>query len=116
MNNRRNNIKRLAGYLKQKPDDTFTRFALALELIKENEVSKAKVLFEAIRKDDPDYTGVYYHLGKLYEQIGQFEQALETYQMGIDKCSGSEYQRTKLELQEALEQLKNELRYHDELP
>lgn len=114
MDNRQNKIKQLAGYLKKNPDDTFSKFALALELIKQNDVFKARVLFESVLESDPDYIGVYYHLGKLYELIGQPDRAFEIYQIGISKTADSEYQRTRRELEEALEQLNEELR-KDEL-
>lgn len=102
------NIKRLAKLLKDTPDDSFTKFALALELLKLNEVTKARVLFESILQNDPEYLGVYYHLGKLYESTGNAQQAMQLYNTGIEVATRQNENRTKLELQNALDILISE--------
>ena len=51
-------IKKLAGYIKKNPEDSFSKFALALEFLKEDQINKARILFEDIEKNDPCY--VYY--------------------------------------------------------
>ncbi|PWN08208.1 tetratricopeptide repeat protein [Rhodohalobacter mucosus] len=98
-------IKQLAGYVKQNPGDSFSKFALALELMKQNSVSKARVLFESILAQDPDYLGVYYHLGKLYERIGLNGEAETLYKQGVDLAREQGNQRTEAELIDALELL-----------
>ncbi|TVQ66088.1 MAG: hypothetical protein EA360_06835 [Balneolaceae bacterium] len=103
--NHENNIARLAGILKKNPDDSFAKFALALELLKRDDVSKARLLFESIRQQDPGYLGVYYHLGKLYEKTSLHERAVETYREGIELAAKTGEQKTLLELNEALLQL-----------
>jgi Tfp pilus assembly protein PilF len=104
-------IKRLALNLKKNPDDSFSKFALALELLKLNEVSKAKILFESVLEQDPDYLGVYYHLGKLYQKLERYESAGRLFQNGIQLADKQKNSRTKSELTEALETLKNETDY-----
>lgn len=108
MPDNKKNIRLLAGFLQKKPDDTFTKFALALELLKSNEVTKAKVLFESVLKQDPDYVGVYYHLGKLYQGSGRIEDAARTYQNGIKIAETQGKTHTKSELQEALSAITDE--------
>lgn len=103
------NIKQLAGYLKKNPNDSFTKFALALELLKLGDVSKARVLFESVLKQDPDYLGVYFHLGKLYENNRRPNDAEELYKKGIELAKKQNNERTRQELTEALEHLKTEL-------
>jgi Tfp pilus assembly protein PilF len=100
-----NKIRTLAAYVKNNPEDSFSKFALALELMKQNEVSKSRVLFESILKQDPEYLGVYYHLGKLYEQIGLPGEAESLYKKGIDLARQQENSRTETELKDALELL-----------
>lgn len=104
----KNNIKHLARQVKENPDDSFTKFALALELLKLNEVTKSRVLFESILKTDPDYLGVYYHLGKLYETTGNPGEAKQLYTTGIEVANRQDNHQTKLELQEALDTLNTE--------
>ena len=108
MENANKNIKQLAGYLKKNPNDSFSKFALALELLKLDEVSKARVLFESVLKQDPEYLGVYYHLGKLYENSGRTDDAQKMYTRGIELANKQNNERTLLELKEALEILKIE--------
>src|SRR5436190_3946311 len=64
-------IEKILQYLESAPADNFLRHALALEYIKMGDDLKAKELFENILAEYPDYTGSYYHLGKLLERIGE---------------------------------------------
>lgn len=100
--NKSKNIQTLARNIQKNPDDIFSKFALALELLKENRVDKARLLFESVYRQDPGYTGVYYHLGKLYEQIGLTEDALRLYREGVDVAEQKNELRTKSELLEAI--------------
>lgn len=102
-------IKELALDLKSNPEDSFIKFALALELIKVGELEKARLLFESIRSTDPDYVGVYYHLGKLYEQLHREEEALTIYKEGIQKTEQLGDQHARSELQAALMNLQVEM-------
>lgn len=67
------------------------------------------MLFESVLEQDPKYLGVYYHLGKLYEKIGRFDDAKKLYQNGIDVAVEQNHERTKIELREALAELNLEL-------
>lgn len=101
-------ISQLAKNIQQDPSDTFSKFALALELLKEDQVEKAQLLFEAILKQDPDYLGVYYHLGKLYQRREMYKFAEEMFSKGIKVAEKKNESRTKSELSEALIQLQFE--------
>lgn len=98
-------IKRLATYVSRNPGDSFSKFALALELLKNNQVEKALVLFRSVYDDDPEYVGVYYHLGKLYQQLSHFGEAEICFRKGIDVAGSQGKQQTLTELKEALELL-----------
>ena len=95
-------VQKLARRLKEHPEDSFTKFALALEMLKLDQPEKARRLFESIRKYDPGYVGVYYHLGKLYEEIGDDNQAKTVYNEGIAMAEEKNEQHAKSELQTAL--------------
>lgn len=101
--------KRLAAYIAKNPADSFSKFALALEFLKTDDVGKARVLFEDIRNKDPEYVGVYYHLGKVYELLGQLKDAKNTYERGLQVATDQNELRTKAELNEALSELKFEM-------
>jgi Tfp pilus assembly protein PilF len=76
-------IAQLKAFLEEDPDDNFTLFALALEYIKKGDAGQAEKLFKSILVNDPAYVGVYYHLGKLYESLGDISMARSTYNEGI---------------------------------
>ncbi|MEX0723000.1 MAG: hypothetical protein WD053_03945 [Gracilimonas sp.] len=102
-------ISTLAKAVREHPEDSFYKFTLALEMLKIEEHQKARVLFEAIKKDDSGYVGVYYHLAKLYEQLKENKKALDTYKEGIEVAEKQNDQHTKSELSAALLNLEIEL-------
>jgi Tfp pilus assembly protein PilF len=97
-------IAQLLKFLEANSTDSFVRFALALEYIKAGEEQQALEYFSDIRKDDPDYTGTYYHLGKLYEHMNKKKEAEETYREGLKRTIGKDG-KSYQEIQEALNQL-----------
>lgn len=103
------NIPILAARVKENPTDSFSKFALALELLKEEKRGQAKMLFESIEAQDPEYVGVYYHLGKLYSEIEENKKALETYKKGIEVSIRLGDLHARSELQGALLNLEIEL-------
>lgn len=98
-------IQQLALFLKKNPNDSFAKFALALELLKAGEVTKARILFESVLEQDPGYLGVYYHLGKLYQQSERYTEAGRLFKKGIELAGKQNDTRTKAELHEALDEL-----------
>ncbi len=102
-------ISTLAKAVKENPEDSFYKFTLALEMLKIDQYSKAKVLFEAIKDNDPGYVGVYYHLAKLYIELGENKKALNTYKKGIEVAEHQNDEHTKSELSAALLNLEIEM-------
>jgi Tfp pilus assembly protein PilF len=108
MTDNRAKIQKLAIILKDNPDDSFAKFALALELLKNNQVEKPLKLFESIYRHDPEYLGVYYHLGKLYQSLKRFNDAARCYREGLVVAENQNEQRTLSELNDALDELEIE--------
>jgi Tfp pilus assembly protein PilF len=100
-----NRIEKLQELLQQMPGDSFLRHALALEYIKLDNDKDARMLFEAILKDEPGYVGSYYHLGKLLERTGETSQAIEWYEKGMQQAKAANDQHAYNELQAAYEDL-----------
>lgn len=92
----------LAMRVRQDPDDLFSRFALALELLKRDQPGKAKTLLRSILDKDPAMVGAYYHLGKTLERLGDQTEARNVYQEGITQAEKMENHHAKNELSEAL--------------
>lgn len=92
----------LLQFHEEDPGDPFTQFAIAQEYVKRGESEKALAFYEKLTIDHPDYTGTYYHLGKLYEALGRKAQALATYRTGIDVAQRLRDFHARAELQDAL--------------
>ena len=100
-----NRIEKIHELLQQTPGDNFLRHALALEYIKIENDKEARILFEAILKDSPEYIGSYYHLGKLLERNGEINLAIEWYEKGMKAAKQARDNHAYNELQSAYEDL-----------
>jgi lipopolysaccharide biosynthesis regulator YciM len=78
-----NRLQKLLEFLESEPNDEFLQYALATEYLRLNEVDKALQYFENLVANHPNYTGTYYHLGKLYETLGRKDEAIQIYQKGM---------------------------------
>ena len=94
----------LLAFYEQDPDDAFTRFAIAKEYLKRDAPEQALAFYEKLIADQPEYTGTYYHLGKLYETLGRKDEAVATYQQGIEAARRQRNLKDLSELQDALMQ------------
>lgn len=95
-------LQALLAFYKEDPQDAFTRFALATEYLKTQDIEKALTFFEDLIRDAPSYVGTYYHLGKLYQSLDRNDDALRTYQQGIEKASEAKDFHARAELQDAV--------------
>ncbi|MFY7899503.1 MAG: hypothetical protein ACOVNY_04910 [Chitinophagaceae bacterium] len=98
-------IEQLLDFLKANPKDNFVRHALALEYIKIGEDLKARILFEEILFDSPNYIGSYYHLAKLLEKLEHTDLAIEWYEKGMKAAKEAKDNHAYNELQAAYEDL-----------
>lgn len=95
----------LEEFLVADPNDSFSRYALALELEKENRAIEAAAQLQEVIARDPNYVAAYYHLGRLLAHMGQLENARTIYRQGLDAAMAAKDQRTSSEIREALEAL-----------
>jgi tetratricopeptide (TPR) repeat protein len=98
-------IKMLQEYIQDDPSDTFSRYALALEYTKAGEASKAIEYLKQLRIIDSEYLALYYQLGKLLQQIGLLDAAIEVFKAGIGVAQKQQNRHTESELRGALQQL-----------
>ena len=97
-----NRLEQLIKFHVENPDDSFVLFGLAKEYEKLNNPEKAIAYLEEIRRKDPDYTGMYYHLAKLYENRGDLDTAVIIYKQGIAVATKNNAIKEMRELNEAL--------------
>ena len=102
-------ISQLKTFIDQYPDDMFSRHALAMELIKLGQYPEALEAMLALLAVDENHSGTYYHLGKLYEQLGDHENALKIYEKGIIIAGNIKAENDLRELKAAISQLKDDL-------
>ena len=98
-------IEQLRKFLQDSPNDSFLKHALALEHVKLGDDETAKQLFEELLEAEPGYVGSYYHLGKLFERIGDNDKAIEWYQKGMEVAKEKGEQHALGELRGAWEEL-----------
>jgi tetratricopeptide (TPR) repeat protein len=79
-----NRLEQLGKMLEAAPGDSFLLFAIAKEYEKMGNSAEALAFYEDLRARNPAYTGLYYHLGKLYERTGMPDKALDAYVEGME--------------------------------
>lgn len=100
-------MSQLFAFLEQSPADSFLTFAIAKEYENLKDWQEALAWYLKITAQDPDYVGVYYHLGKLYERLQQPAEAIAAYKNGMaaaqkagDRHAYGELAAAKMELDE----------------
>jgi len=101
-------IELLLQLYEKDSSDPFTLFALGFEYQKNGQLQEALRWYESIVTSAPDYTGVYYHLGKLYVEMGRRDDAVRIYTEGIEVCIQMKQVKDRAELQQALMELDDE--------
>lgn len=97
------NTKRLAhllAFLKEEPNDPFTMYAIATEYATQNPV-QARIYYERLLNEHPDYVATYYHAAKLYQNAGETDLAEATYKEGIAVAQAQNEALALRELQNA---------------
>jgi len=101
----KNRKEMLEQFLSQDPGDSFSRYALALELEKEGKETEAVVQLREVIARDSKYVAAYHQLGRLLAHSSQIEEARETYRKGVEVAITANDQRARSEMQEALEMI-----------
>jgi len=94
-------IEQLQEFLKEDSNDSFLKYALALEYVRIEKNDAAKNCFLKLIEEDENYLASYYQLGKLYEVVNDLENAIKIYKKGIKIAQKNEDKKTLLELQES---------------
>lgn len=95
-------ILELQKMLEDQPKDSFVRFALAKEYSNKGDHRGALRQYTALQQADPEYVGVYYHMGKAMEELDLVQQATLVYKAGIAVAERLQDLHAKSELQSAL--------------
>jgi tetratricopeptide (TPR) repeat protein len=79
-----NRLEKLLEFIKNEPNDEFLKYALATEYLRLNQVDKSLQYYEDLVNNHPQYSGTYYHLGKLYEALDRKDDAVKIYEKGME--------------------------------
>lgn len=79
----KNRLEQLHALLIDAPNDSFVLFALAKEYQKEGAFSKSLEYFKKLYGTDPEYVGLYYHMGNILKDMNQPLEAKKIFQEGI---------------------------------
>ncbi|MFB3920196.1 MAG: tetratricopeptide repeat protein [Terriglobia bacterium] len=100
----------LQDALNKNPDDTFARYALAMELANGASAEAAWEHFEYLLTRHPDYAATYYQAGMLLWKLGRREEARKVLSQGIEVTRRQGKSHAESELQRALEELGSEIK------
>ncbi len=98
-------VQFLRNSIATKPDDTFARYALALELVRGGQPEEAWEHFRYLLEHHPDYSASYYQAGMLLANQGRQEEARQVLNKGIEVTGRLGQKHAHDELMDALEAL-----------
>jgi Tfp pilus assembly protein PilF len=101
-------IKALAEILLKNPDDSFSRYALALEYNSAGETDRAITALRELIQRDPKYIAAYHQLGQFYCKANNTAEAKKIYRQGIERATEANDNHAKAEMEEELEDIEDE--------
>jgi tetratricopeptide (TPR) repeat protein len=102
MNNRLEVLKNMVA---QNPNDSFSRYGLAMEYANSGDLEHAMEEYRALLTVNPNYSAAYYHGGQTLEKLGRREDARTFYRQGIEATTRIGDLHTRSEIQAALDLL-----------
>ena len=101
-------IEKLKEMITKDPNDSFSRYALALEYNGINEPLTAIEILEELIKRDEKYIAAYHQLGQLLGKMNKTQEAKKAYRKGIDLAQEANDDKAVREMREELEELEDE--------
>lgn len=95
----------LHSMVEAKPEDAFSRYALAMEYVNTGGLEPAVEQFNILLQQNPNYAAGYFHGGQTLEKLGRIDDARELYRRGIEVTGTTGDEHTRSELMGALEML-----------
>jgi tetratricopeptide (TPR) repeat protein len=103
-----NRLQYLTQLMENNPNDPFLLFAIAKEHEKNQDNISALFWYEQLKSKHPDYVGLYYHLGKLYERMENLPMAIDIYKSGANVAKIAKDNHALAELNGALIEIDDE--------
>lgn len=97
-----NRIHSLLEMLINEPDDVFLNYALGIEYMTISDFKQAEIQFKKVLNLNTNYIATYYQLGKLLEAQTRIIEALEFYNIGLEKAKQVKNNKAINEFNEAI--------------
>lgn len=98
-------LQMLEEFVREKPDDSFAHYGLALEYAKAGRNDEALATFQKLLDLNPDYTAAYYQAGVLLAKAGRAEEARTLLERGREVAARQGDFHTRTEMEQALHDL-----------
>jgi len=105
---RKERIQALSELLAKDPDDSFSRYALAVEYAGEENLDMAIDELREVIKRDTAYVAAYRQLGQIHLKLNKTKEAKEYYRKGIELAEKANDLHSKKEMEEELEDIEDE--------
>lgn len=97
--------EKLEEFLASNPNDAFTRYGVALEYLREGDISGAEAHFKALLQANPDYVPGYQMYAQTLAQHDRAEEAKTLLTSGIAAATRQGNQHARSEMEGLLAQL-----------
>lgn len=101
-------IDALKEFLAKDPDDSLSRYALALEYEALSRPEDAIASLKELLQRDPHYVPGYHRLGQIYYKLNKTREAKRYYRKGIEVAEEANDIHAKQEMEEELEEIEDE--------
>jgi Flp pilus assembly protein TadD len=100
-----NRLEILKDMVAKSPNDSRTRYMLAMELRNTGALEGAVKEFQTLLASDASFGYAYFHCGQILEKLGQMVEARTLYTQGIAAATRSGDEKARSELEGALKAL-----------
>ena len=91
--------------LAETPDDTFLRYALAMELENEDENERSLELHRGLMADDPHYLPSFFMSGQQLANLDRIDEAKQMLEQGIEQANAQNNLHAAGEMRQFLDSL-----------
>ncbi|HET9785260.1 MAG TPA: tetratricopeptide repeat protein [Terriglobales bacterium] len=100
-----NRREQLEEFVRQRPDDAFARYGLAMELMRSGESVAALAEFERLQERHPDYAAGFQQAGQLLIALDRHEDARAVLERGLAAAERSHDRHAASEMQGLLDEI-----------
>lgn len=106
--NKNPRIVKLTEILEKDPNDSFSRYSLALEYKSIGDIQTSIIILTELLQRDERYIAGYHQLGQIYVNQNRTDLAKKIYRRGIEQAEKAGDKKAKREMEEELEEIEDE--------